>query len=385
MEYLKPPTHSKEPDLVYYNLDIINNKTIVVVGGTDPKASFNESRDTPIIKNNSDYLFSIVRFTMDGCELPMFIPSMKTGGTVNDLVYSVTLTAEDVSGDAFTSDEINLIYVSQNSIEPPSSTDKQDLSSKYYWIQNYQQVVDMVNVAFETAWTNVKAKADAVHSGVFTGVAPKMVFNEANTTFDIWYDSTAFGSQSTQQSRLYANSDFYGLFKNYNGEKTGTDPQYFYYYSEIMPTIDGTSNELSYDGVDYIAMKQNFKSVNNIWSPIGSIVFSSTLIPVVQEEVAPPVIIGQGNNNISTDSRSAFQPIVSDIVLGLDAPHDYLGFIEYIPSEYRMNSFTGANQEIRHIDMQIFWKHRLTGELYPIDMANQGSVSVKIMFRKKHL
>lgn len=381
MEYMRPNSSSVEPDIIYYNIDIINNKTQVVEGEKEPKAKFNETRDTPIIKNSNDYLFSIVRFTMDGCELPMFIPSMKHGGTVNDLVYSITLSAI-VGGTTYTSDEINLIYVPKNNEVVPLTTDRQDLSSKYYWVQNYQQVVDMVNVAFTSAWANLAAKAGAG----FAGVAPIMVFNEANTTFDIWYDITVFGELTTQKSKLYGNSDFYGLFRNYPGELVSSDPKFFYYYSEVMPEVDGTANTLTYSTVQYISMKQNFPSVSNIWSPIGSIVFSSTLVPVVSEEMGVPVVIGAGNNNISRDSRSAFQPVVSDIVLATDAPHDYLGFIEYLAAgEYRMQSFTSSNQAIRHVDMQIFWKHRLSGELYPVEMFNHSTVQIKIMFRKKHL
>ena len=38
---------------------------------------------------------------------------------------------------------------------------------------------------------------------------------------------------------------------------------------------------------------------------------------------------------------------------------------------------------IRNIDIQVFWKHRLTGELYPLLMYNQSSINVKMMFRKR--
>jgi hypothetical protein len=33
----------------------------------------------------------------------------------------------------------------------------------------------------------------------------------------------------------------------------------------------------------------------------------------------------------------------------------------------------------------VFWKFRLTGELFPINMFNLSSVSIKMMFRKKIL
>ena len=61
-----------------YNCDIINNRT--TSAGTDPPLRFNETRDAPIIRDSSQYYFSIVRFSMNGPnkELPIFIPSIQT-------------------------------------------------------------------------------------------------------------------------------------------------------------------------------------------------------------------------------------------------------------------------------------------------------------------
>jgi hypothetical protein len=54
-----------EPDIVYYNADIINNNTDDtakgIPPGNDPQIRFNETRDTYIIKDASKYEFSIVR------------------------------------------------------------------------------------------------------------------------------------------------------------------------------------------------------------------------------------------------------------------------------------------------------------------------------------
>jgi hypothetical protein len=70
-----------EPDLLYYNGDIINNNNLDQSNGIalpDPAIRFNETRDKALIKNCSDYHFSIVRFTMNGAnlDLPLFIPQI---------------------------------------------------------------------------------------------------------------------------------------------------------------------------------------------------------------------------------------------------------------------------------------------------------------------
>lgn len=89
-----------DPDYVYYNADIVNNTTDdqTSTGDAiqDPNIVFNETRDYPIIKDISNYNFSIVRFTMNGAnlDLPLFIPSIRegTGQTnVNLTTYGMSI------------------------------------------------------------------------------------------------------------------------------------------------------------------------------------------------------------------------------------------------------------------------------------------------------
>ena len=96
---------SSNPDLLYYNCDIINNnsKDLGVLQNSvsnltltaDPQIRFNETRDTALIKDVSQYEFSIIRFTMNGAnrDLPLFIPNILLGQTnVNLTTYSVALS-----------------------------------------------------------------------------------------------------------------------------------------------------------------------------------------------------------------------------------------------------------------------------------------------------
>ncbi|MFZ4600674.1 MAG: hypothetical protein ACOYNN_18685, partial [Terrimicrobiaceae bacterium] len=80
-----------EPDYVYYNADIINNTTDDLpasgLAPPDPQIRFNETRDTALLKDASQYHFSIIRFTMNGAnrDLPLFIPNIQTGASQNNV------------------------------------------------------------------------------------------------------------------------------------------------------------------------------------------------------------------------------------------------------------------------------------------------------------
>jgi hypothetical protein len=111
------------------------------------------------------------------------------------------------------------------------------------------------------------------------------------------------------------------------------------------------------------------------------------LLPIRSEATGVPVILGTGNLGDSrSTSQAAFQPIITDIAVdtSIGGADEYRTFIYYSPTaEYRLSDFSASKQEIRSIDVQVFWKNRLNNQLYPISMFNLSSVSLKCMFRHK--
>ena len=135
----------------------------------------------------------------------------------------------------------------------------------------------------------------------------------------------------------------------------------------------------------YWIIKQDYPSTNSLWSPIASLVFTSSLMPLKKEFTAKPIALDQGNVNTATGSQSAFEPIITDYVIDqqIERAEGWRDFVLYEPTaEYRMISMTASHEEIRNIDVQVFWKYRLTGELIPLTMFNASDVTIKMMFRK---
>ncbi len=85
MSFLKktdPIISSNGDGHIYYNILITNKKTV----STPPKKiTYEQQRVSPFLYNPSDYLFSIIRFSLDTCSLPVFIPTMDLSeqGNVN--------------------------------------------------------------------------------------------------------------------------------------------------------------------------------------------------------------------------------------------------------------------------------------------------------------
>ena len=268
---------------------------------------------------------------------------------------------------------------------------------------------------------------------------PVMKYVAETSKFDIYLDSAGFGERLTAfdpvpvvpppilssttapTCRLFFNSNMFGLFSNYNNVYwntptiTGLGLVYDGYVNEILATNKAYQNvadfrlqpyqnglpPLGYSPTSktglpilpnmlsrvYWLAQQDYSSTDSLWSPVSSIVFTSTLLPIKTEATGAPVILGAGNLGFSQPTvQSAFQPIITDIALdtaqgGADA---YRRFIYYTPvAEYRLSDFASSKQDIRNIDIQVYWKNRLDNQLYPISMFNLSSVSIKVMFKHK--
>lgn len=466
-----------DPDYVYYNADIINNRTddatFALTPTPDPPIRFNETRDAPLIKNASDYHFSIIRFTMNGAnrDLPLFIPNIQTGQlNVNLTTYNVAMSYQATWTTNLGATVFNvapaatpLIYQAEtiNAAQaplPPAPLVKQDLSTRYYWVYTYQHMVDLVNQTFLSAHQNLYAAFAAAWFAAGVGDAfpyatfaafqaavqtPRLTYpSEATQIFQIYGDSTGFGQPlepfvaipyapnvavlaARPQYRLFFNTNLYGLFANFQNLYWNSTTITAYTVPGQIPTYVlpafpapvpvGYTNEMLFPNKNFTNVadyrlppfsgvpplgfvppaqqkvwwvaQQDYKSVDSLWSPISSIVFTSTLLPLKTEATGAPVILGTSNTGDSTAAvQNAFSPIITDIALdqALGGADDYRQFIYYAPSaEFRMADFGASDQEVRNIDIQVFWKNRLDNSLNAVTMFNLSSVSLKVMFRRK--
>lgn len=309
----------------------------------------------------------------------------------------------------------------------------QDVSTRYYWVNTYQHMVDMVNTAIVAANTAVYnellAKWVAYGNGntsgnfpyatytLFAGAfpEPRMSYNAITGLFSIVYPVVYLDTTPLPNTYIgfWMNTNLAGLFANFPSQyynKPAGDGSLGaalfnvgpflpgYAYKMIVQYLNNGANVSKIGASIYpayaptatgnlITMTQEYISTSTLWSPVDTIVFISNLLPLQNEQTAPPNSYGTGNiGNSSTTAQSAFQPIITDVAnsLGTD-PAAWRKMLYYSPTaEYRMADFQNSKSEIKNIDVQVFWKNRLNNELYPLSMYNLSSVSIKIMFRKKN-
>ena len=172
----------------------------------------------------------------------------------------------------------------------------------------------------------------------------------------------------------------------------GSRPYLFNYY--VQP--------INYHGINVITTinktvdpptKTNFYMTSSeyspvpMWSPIQSIVFSTTLLPVVPSLTTAPlpfnVITGQSGNQ-SIGANAQISNMLTDIVVPLTSGSEYKPTINYNPSaEYRLIDLNGS-LGIRTASFEVSWKTKYN-QVVPFRLGAQCSANMKVLFRRKRM
>lgn len=188
---------------------------------------------------------------------------------------------------------------------------------------------------------------------------------------------------------VVSDTNFYGLFANIQQAYVGPDTiNGWSYVWDNTPSVDqntvyvsaGSSSALMYQ------FTQDFISTDTDWCPIDSIVMTTAFIPVVNElQSALSQGVDTPTGNLASGSTSAFSNAITDIAVPLSFAQGYRGNITYSPTgEYRMISLPPRPQHLDQINIQFWWKNRISGEFIKIYLQNNENISFKLLFRPKY-
>lgn len=376
-------TQPDNPDNIYYDITISNVQSTVT---SPPALYYNENRNKPYVPVSGDYNLSIIRFELDTQTLPLFVPAIQPAPNANrDLtIYSVTMRYNGVD-----SDQIFLNWIPQDVTapvpNPPSANQdgRQDTSTGYYNAYNFQWLIILIDNAFKQCLINLNG-----YIPLPTPRPPLITWDTANKVAVISAESQYWDVNAVNPIELYFNAPLFTLFNTfvaqylgYGGVLLGKN------YRIVIADFTGTNTiTLPTNAVPptptfiYTQMYQENCTLTS-WSPISSIVFCSSTLPIVPNNLSAPLVFndlaqlgggGSGNN-------SNIAPIVTDFTVSLDA---YSPYVLYNPTaEFRRISLTG-NGPLTNFDLSVFWKDKL-GNFHPFLLASGGNCNIKIMFEKK--
>lgn len=351
---------------------------------------------------------------------------LSVGDYANVTPYTVTMqytpTANSVPATTYTVTQ-PIIYQpnDQTQVAPvwnPGQTQSltlSDITSGYYWVYGYAAWVDLVNQALKNCfWTlqgymtngftaagNLPAGLVANQSLPMSGATvntfqpPSMSFDTTLLKAIITADNVGFGQSATNGNIIFLsfNSPMSTLFDSFPYLYPNVAADSPLYSRLIFNTSAGagifivtayTSAGVPVVGGTYAAIQiyQDHQTAS-LMNPVQAIVFSSTLLPVVMENVGTPLILnGTSTNLITTGSSANVFPVITDFVVPFSPGNTYTPDITYVPSgEYRLVDLYGESPA-KQIDISVFWRDQY-GLLHPFLVGSGCSGSLKILFRSK--
>lgn len=432
------PNSRGDPDQIVYTASVINNNTDTSGIGPDPNAKFTETRDTPILRDVNDYELCVLKCVIDGGgkSLPILIPQIEKGVRPNRTIYTITLcvafwnSTTSAAGYA-QSKPVNIEWIPESldaGTPVPTTATPTQKDTPYYYLYSYNHWCNLVNTALQTAYNQVASVITSEYGITYTllNACPTLQYDEVTKLFsfytstlgtaNLWNTSNppnfiGAPTGAGQESMFIGyNYDFEGLMTNFqcdyygfqqtawaSGALSGTaGTSTILYLPEnvlIVKNKSGTNiqNQINpATGQPYTTpvlnyvTTQDYNSTGSLWSPVSALILTTQLIPIRNEYTSSPVALGKSNAGQGTPGSAAFQTILLDFGEALPYPEDYRGKLTFTPfAEFLPISMTTSHQEVKNVDFQVQWRNRLTNQLQPIPLYNLGSVSVRLLFRRK--
>jgi hypothetical protein len=293
-------------------------------------------------------------------------------------VYSFTL--EDAGGNA---QQVFVEWVTQEPTaqEPSVPVITQNIGNEYYYCYSYDWWVSLCNTALASAYLAIGEPGGAGNPPLlqyYTEPVGSLRFSFAPNGTNSFSTAASLGN-----CRLFMNSNMANLFNNFPGVwRNGTLGRTFECFA--------STNFIASPGGGVIGAGdsiQEFSSTSS-WSPVDAICITTSVLPIISEQVTPPSLVGASDTGFNRGvSEAAFQPILLDVTLPeITGAEDWRSNFVYEPTgEYRMVSMTAQSTPISAIDFSGWWRNRLDDSLYPLRLSNGSSLSIKLMFRRKQM
>lgn len=418
------------PDRIYYNGTVINNSLSTTQYQDDPTVAFEDQREIPLVPDSSNYEVSVQNFSLNGCTLtlPLFIPQIADPSVdVNITIYTATVSVFDGTNYLTVTKPVVWVPENQASFTPVPIPGPKQIESDYYYAYNYTHVVKLINTALKDAWTTLGGGVD------FGTQCPFMEFDQFTGLFSINQDSnttlipygtplpqpynvtsvtgvSASGGTYTagEYSFVGMNKSLHNLFNSftsyYNSANQLWNSQPGIFLPEVvidtglgvpvgvsLRTEPKTSifqlvNPFTGGPIAkafFARLPQDFISTGNIWSPISSFVLATTQIPVRNEAASNPITFGTANIGGQTSSSGVFKKVLVETPITAVTADVWKGFVLYEPKTDIYSSLDPSHGGISNINVFLYWRSRLTNSLIPIRVANQGSMSFRLLFKRK--
>jgi len=365
------------PNVQYFNLSITNinpqNSGLVSGPTLEPQlARLSINPSDAILDNMQDYYGSIIRFSVPCINLPLIQCLVQTPVLdINKMINSFTLSYNDILSD-------RIYWQFQPEVEPPVSIIPQENTptqtfSNYYFLYQYQSIINIMNVALKNALANLKTKAG---TEAIADSPDAFFYYDCNTNLIALYSPPLFDATNDLSVPILI------AFNSPSSIFFVGVPYQFYGYSQPFGVDaifriqnNNTLNQKTINAVVYNITSQEFISLAYM-SYLRNI-FISTTMPVKTETFY--INDAQGTQNLNYNS--ILTDFIPDISLSNDAGVSSKIFIYNAPSLFRVFEFTNRGS-LYEVSAALSFSDTL-GNIYPLYLEKGQAIEIKFMFIKK--
>jgi hypothetical protein len=403
------PTTSTEGDAVheYQDIQVFNNAS----GDAQPvPCVFNQTKLTNVVDKSNDYYVSVVRWSADSI-LPQVIPDMKLfpNSTPYNGITNWIIGIKAANGEARYT-YVNYKPSDNNGYNQPlyQPTGQNEVyNNPYYWISNIFEFCQAVNEALSFCITYVPPPPplppNTPSAWTVIPTQPLLNYNVALGKLEFLLPQADYGILATTalpQFVVSMDTELYNILNTFNFYTSNIATKIQVLINEPPPIAGVNIDKIMHDIIPFFDYGRNSINIDNgttnspliniytqtnssipSMSPVNSIVFQTTSIPVNNTLTGAPAFLGanlQGNSALQNNAG-----VLTDFQVPMVSGTEYSGsMLYYVPSsEYRLLDLI-SNIPTQTLNIAVFWLDKI-GNYHPFLIKNQGAASLKLMFRKK--
>lgn len=307
---------------IYYNF-IYNNTT-----NTDVPAIISQTRVQNILDDPSKYKVSVVRFSVPGVNIPV-----QNKFSENYYYIKMHYDGADV-----------LVYLTHI----PNAV----INLGRIW--NYQEFVDIINVAFESCYTQLKILKPTMPQNTPPICVLNTTLQRIEFYFPVSYDTTILNN-----TEVIFNNNLYYCCPSLSSFAGSLDQTF------RITVKNNITNNITIDAINYYIMTEENGSLFLI-NAFDNISFQSDTLPI------NPELIGT-QKNITRRILTDFEPSRSDI--------NNRSSIQYFPQGPLRWIDLFSSHPLRDTDLRVYWSTK-DGTDHLVYIPPGDTLTVKLLFRR---
>lgn len=353
------------PDNVYYNIVMVNPSKSNI---PQIYAEYSVDNTTPILGKANDYYLTVERFSVPGTTIPIFIFEVQDGQANPNLgIYSVTLS---VAGSDY---QVFMLFQPQNTSVPvPGPPIPTQAYTQYYYVYDYQHMVDMINAALDVSFILLKLANPAIASTL----PPFLIYEAEFQLLRLVYPKTYI----TDVLTINFNTPLAKFLKGFQTIIHGpaaVNGKNFEFVRKVLPANSNEYVNPIVPGATPYLFSQGEYNTLQYWNSFKNLVFLTGNLPIVAEYTPDQAIGG-----VISPGQGNFRPILTDFQPILSSAGDATSQLQYYPQgPYRLVDLI-SDQPLYKVDLRIQWQDA-ENRLFPLFIEQGLSASVKLAFIKK--